>query len=432
MFATFRHTWAILLGNMILWFGTGMLLVLVVLRAREAGFSTQAIGFMQSSYQVGWLLAAVLIPFLIRHVGHVRVFASMAALGSAVILTHLLYINEYAWIIERLIMGICAAGLMVVTESWLNDMSENHDRGRILAVYTIIGWGAPVVGIYLLRFGDIESSFFFLFASLVISIGAIPVLLSASRTPSLIEFERFSIVRLYQITPLGVVGTLIAGLCHGGLYASVAIYGVAVDLSVAEISSLAAIALGAGVILQWPIASMSDRVDRRLLLVITSGLAAAPALLFSWRGELSVVETYLAVGAMGAFVLSLYSQCIAHVNDHLESNQIVSAAGALVLTYGIGYAVAPLLIGLLLPFSPSYFFWVNAAFAGGLALFVLYRMTRSEAIEDQGEMIPVSTASPYGTVVSAAEEWSDDTALEDASEFDTLADIEEIGESSSA
>ena len=107
-----------------------------------------------------------------------------------------------------------------------------------------------------------------------------------------------------------------------------------------------------------------------------------------------MTEIYVAVGTMGAFVLGLYSQCVAHVNDNLKPGQIVSAAGALVLTYGIGYAITPVVIGFLLPLSPRSFFWVNGSCTGFLALFVLYRMTRSEAIGDQGELIPVSTASP--------------------------------------
>ncbi|MCP4470234.1 MAG: MFS transporter [Gammaproteobacteria bacterium] len=420
MIHTIRHIWALLLGTAILWFGTGMLYILVVIRAREAGFSTESIGLMQSSYQVGWLIAALLIPFLIRHVGHVRVFAAVAALGSAVILTHLLLIDAYAWIAERMIMGICTAGLMVATESWLNDLSENKARGKTMAIYTILSWGAPVIGIWVLRYGNIYDSTFFLLSSVLLSLGAIPVLVSASRTPSLIAVERFSLTRLYRITPVGVVGTFMAGLCHGGLYASASLYGVAIDLSVAEISTLSVTALIVGVLLQWPIAIVSDRIDRRTLLVITAGLATAPAVYFSLKSALSVTEIYIAVGTMGAFVLGLYSQCIAHVNDHLKPGQIVSAAGVLVLTYGIGYAITPVIIGFLLSQSSRSFFWVNATCTGFLALFVLYRMTRREAVSDQGELIPVSTASPYSTVVSAAEVWSNETRIEEGSEFDKI------------
>lgn len=425
MIHTFRHIWALLLGTAVLWFGTGMLYILVVVRAREAGFSTQSIGLMQSSYQVGWLIAAMLIPFLIRHVGHVRVFGAVAALGSAVILTHLLLIDPYAWIAERMIMGICTAGLMVATESWLNDLSENKDRGKTMAIYTILSWGAPVIGIWVLRYGNIYDSSFFLLSSILLSVGAIPVLISASRTPSLIAVERFSILRLYRATPVGVVGTFLAGLCHGGLYASASLYGVAIDLSVAEISTLSAIALVVGVLLQWPIAIVSDRMDRRTLLVITASLATAPAVYFSLKPALSITEIYIAMGAMGAFVLGMYSQCVAHVNDHLKPNQIVSAAGSLVLTYGIGYAITPVVIGFLLPLSPRSFFWVNSFCAGSLALFVLYRMTRREAVEDQGELIPVPTASPYGTVVSAAEVWGEETVSEESSEPDTINGVED-------
>ena len=146
---------------------------------------------------------------------------------------------------------------------------------------------------------------------------------------------------------------------------------------------------------------------------------------FSLQSQPSVTEIYIAVGLMGAFMLGLYSQCIAHVNDHLEPSQIVAAAGALVLTYGIGYALSPMIIGTLLPWSAQSFFWVNGACAGGLGLFVLYRMLRRPALEDQGDYIPVSTASPYATVVSAAEEWSEDTTVVDSSLYDETTGREE-------
>ena len=167
-------------------------------------------------------MAAIIIPSLIHRVGHIRVFAAVAALGSGVILMHLLLIEEISWAVERIFMGICTAGLMIVAKSWLNDMCDNKGRGKILAVYTIISWGAPVIVMWLLRFGDISSSFFFLLASIIISIGVLPILLSASRTPSLINVERFNLRKLYEITPVGVIGTFLSGLCHGAFFVAMA------------------------------------------------------------------------------------------------------------------------------------------------------------------------------------------------------------------
>lgn len=408
MFQTFKNTWALLFGVSVLFLGSGMLYTLMVVRGTQEGFSSQAMGVMQSSYQVGWLLAALLIPALIRSVGHIRVFAAVAAMGSGIILTHLLLINPWVWSVERLFMGVCTAGLMIVSESWLNDMSDNQSRGRILAVYTILSWGAPVIGVYFLRYGDVNSSFFFLVASILLSVGAIPILLSASRTPEFIEVERFNIRKLYRITPVGVTGVFMSGMVHGAFFATVSIYALAAGMNVQQTATLNAIALGGGIFLQWPIAMLSDRIDRRIVLIVTSLLAGIPAIMFGLKEALSVQEIYIAIACFSATGLGLYSQCIAHANDHLEPSQTIAATGTLVLTYGIGFAIAPIIASAFIDQSPNNFYFVNGVLAIALALFVIYRTFRRRAVEDQSEMIPVATISPYSSVISAADEWSDD------------------------
>jgi len=408
MLENLKNTAMLFLGIGILFLSAGMLFVLVVVRAKDAGFSTEAIGLLQSSYQVGWLIAAVFIPRLIHRVGHIRVFAAMAALGSAVILLQILHIDEIAWILDRLVMGICIAGLMVVSESWLNEMSENQDRGRNLAIYTIVSWGAPVIGIWLLRFGEPSSNEFFVLASVLISLAAIPLLLSVMPTPQIIETVRFSLRKLYKITPLGVTGTLLSGLCHGAFFGMVPLYGAELGLDLQQISNLTALALFSGIVLQWPIALASDRYDRRFVLITTSSLAALPALYFAFLDTMDITQQYIAVALMGAFTLSLYSQCITHANDHLESSEIVSAAGLLVLVYGTGFALVPILMGQLIAIAPNYYFIANGLLTTALAGYTLYRTICSEAVVDQGEMIYVSTASPYSTVVRAVEEWADE------------------------
>jgi MFS family permease len=264
MFAKLKNTATLFLGIAILFFAAGLLFVLVVVRAREAGFSTQAIGLLQSSYQVGWLIAAVFIPNLIHRVGHIRVFAAMTALGSAVILLQILHIDELAWILDRLVMGVCIAGLMVVSESWLNEMSDNSERGRNLAIYTIVSWGAPIAGIWILRFGEPSDDQFFILASVLISLAAIPLLLSATQTPTLIETAHFGLKKLYRITPLGTTGTLLSGMCHGAFFGMTPLYGSVIGLDLSQISTLTSLALFSGIVLQWPIALASDRYDRRM------------------------------------------------------------------------------------------------------------------------------------------------------------------------
>lgn len=413
MIQTFKQIAALMFGITVLFFGAGMLYVLIVVRAKEAGFSSEWIGIIQSAYQVGWLIAALVIPSLIHKVGHIRVFAAMAALGSGVILMHLLHIEELTWAVERVFMGVCTAGLMVVAESWLNDMSDNKGRGKILAIYTIASWGAPVVGMSLLRFGDISSSFFFLVCSIVISLGVMPILLSASRSPSMINVERFNIRKLYEITPVGVAGTFMSGLCHGAFFAAVAIYATALDLSIREVTNISALAILTGVLVQWPLGMISDQFDRRKVLVISAGMLALSACLFGFYNSTSVTVIYFSVSIMSAFALGLYSQCISHANDNLKPSQIVSATGSLVLIYGVGYAITPVISGFLIAQSPSNFYWVIGACSASLVVLVMYRITQSAPVEDQGELVPMSAASPYASVVIAAEEWTDEVEMMD-------------------
>lgn len=413
MLQTLRQTAALMFGITVLTLGAGMLYVLVVVRAKEAGFSSEWIGVIQSAYQVGWLIAALIIPALIRSVGHIRVFAAVSALGSGVILLHILHIQELAWALERILMGVCTAGLMIVAESWLNDMSDNKGRGKILAIYTITSWGAPAVGIWLLGFGDINSSFFFIVSSILISVGVLPILLSASRAPSLISVERFNIYKLYQITPLGVFGTLLSGMCHGAFFGSVAIYATSIDMSIREVTNVNALAIVVGVLVQWPLGMLADRFDRRTVLMICAGLTAFPAGYFGYIGLQGTTITYLSIAWLSAFCLGFYSQCIGHANDNLNPSQIVSATGSLVLVYGLGSAITPIITGFAIARSPSLFYWVIGVCASTLTLLVLVRMTLSDSIEDQGDMINIGAASPYSSVIVAAEEWSDDVTLVD-------------------
>lgn len=408
MIQALKSMWALFFGITVLWFGTGMMFNLLVLRADAEGFSTVEIGFMQTTYQLGWIAAAIFAARMIHHVGHIRVFGAMAAAGSAIILLHLLYINPWVWSIERFFMGICTATLMVVIESWLNDMAENKIRGKVLAVYTILGWGAPVIGVWILRYASTDDAFFFLLASILISITVIPLLLSASRTPSLIEFERIGLKKLFKITPLGVSGAFLSGACHGAFFVSVALYGTVSGYSTSQISTLTAIALAGGIITQWPIAMLSDRMDRRVVLAAVAGLGGLIALLFAFSDTSSITAVYIATACISAMVLGLYSQCISHANDYLTPQQIVPASGTLILVYGTGMAVTPMIVAPLLNLAPNNFFLINAALMLFLSGYVLYRMTRREAVEDQGDTLTVSTVSPYSSVVTAAEEWGED------------------------
>ncbi|NVK31193.1 MAG: MFS transporter [Gammaproteobacteria bacterium] len=414
MLAALRSMWALFFGLTVLWLGVGMSYSLLILRATNEGFTGFELGIMQTSYQVGWLIAAVIGAPLIRRVGHIRVFSAMSAASSAIIVMHLLWIHPWVWSLERMWMGVCTASLMIVCESWLNDMSENDIRGKVFGIYTILSWGAPVVGIGMLRYGDINTAFYFIVATIFISVAVIPMLLTVSRTPSFIDSERLSVKALYKKSPLGVIGAFVSGAVQGGFFSTVIIFANASGFPKDQALTLNMVAIGGGIVSQWPIAMLSDRFDRRKVLLIVAATGALVGLAWAYFADFAFWPTLMGMGLLSSVILSLYSLCVSHTNDYLSSTQIVPASGTLILLYGFGAAAAPAVLSPLILQQPENFYWVIGGLMATLALFTLYRMTRRSgvAVEDQADTIAVSTASPYASVVTVAEEWGEDVETE--------------------
>ena len=118
--------------------GAGLQSTLLGVRATLEGFPTVVTGIIMSCYYLGYLLGTLIAPRLLRQVGHVRVFAALAAVASGAILVQGCFIDAVTWSAMRLVSGLCFAGIYVVAESWLNDRASRANRGRLLAVYMLV------------------------------------------------------------------------------------------------------------------------------------------------------------------------------------------------------------------------------------------------------------------------------------------------------
>lgn len=129
---------SLLFGISTLLLGSGLLGTLVGVRANQEQFSSAVIGIIQALYYVGYVLGAYYCASLINRVGHIRVFAIMAALGSAAAISYGLWVHPLSWALLRVVSGIAMASHYMVIESWLNEQSPHHSRGRIFATYMSI------------------------------------------------------------------------------------------------------------------------------------------------------------------------------------------------------------------------------------------------------------------------------------------------------
>jgi MFS family permease len=385
MWAAIRSSWPLFAGMAFLMVSNGLLATLLTLRAGSLGFGETVIGLVQSGYPVGSLLGCLVAPRLVMRVGHVRVFAALASIASTAALIHLVTYDPWSWGAMRVLAGFCFSGLYVVAESWLNGRATNESRGSLLSIYFVIQTGGAAAGQMLLNLSNPEGILLFVIVSVLISLSLVPILISASTTPAFEAPERVSFLELFRLSPMGLTGCFLNGVAQGAIYIALALYGRAIGLDTGTIGALIGVALLGGMLLQFPLGRLSDRIDRRLVIVGAAGLAVPLCLALAWMGGTfaNLFVLYAGVGMLGGLTLPIYSICVAHTNDYLKPGQIVAASGTLVLVLGAGVVFGPTLGSLAVEhYGPGGLFFLLAIVQGCTVATALFRLWRGPARAD--------------------------------------------------
>ncbi len=416
MFAVLSSAWALLLGMMLLQVGNGMQGTLLGIRGEMEGFTTLEMSLVMSGYFVGFLFGSRRAPEMIARVGHVRVFAALASMISAVMILYPAFTNVYAWGAGRILIGFCFSGVYVTAESWLNDAASNENRGKALSLYMIMQMVGIVSAQGLMLAADPGGFILFIIPSVLISLSFAPILLSVSPTPAFDTAKPMTLRQIMKISPLGCVGMFLLGGVFSAQFGMAAVYGAEADLTIAQISTFVATFYVAALLVQYPLGWLSDRMDRRLLILIVSAACALGALVgmvFGGFFALLLVAAFLVGGTSNP----LYSLLIAYTNDFLEHEDMAAAAGGMVFINGLGAVFGPIITGWMMGvFGPSGFFVFIAILCAMMVLYAAYRMTQRAApsIEDTDSYAAIAPgASPV--VVAVAQEY----AIEEAQDSDT-------------
>ena len=408
MFAAISSAWALLLGIALIMLGNGLQNTLLGVRATLEGFGTATTGLVMTAYFVGFVSGSVIVPRLLANVGHVRVFAALASLASGATLVHTVFVTPLSWGLIRIATGFCFAGLYVVAESWINEAATNRTRGQLLSVYMIMVLGGTGSGQLLMNLSDPRSFELFVLVSVLISFALIPITLSVGRAPPFEAPESIGIRALFRASPLGVTGAFLIGIAHSALYAMGPVFATEIGLDVERIALFIAVALFGGLVLQWPIGWLSDRFDRRRVIVAVAWIAATASTVAGVGGIDSYTVLVAATALLGGMSMPLYSLCGAHTNDHLTPRQIVAASATLVLVGGIGLTMGPLLAAALMQVSgPQGIFWLLTLMHACIGAYGLFRMMRREPVplDEQRTYDPVSfRTSPIVQAQAGGEE----------------------------
>lgn len=416
-----RNSWALLLGMFLLMVGNGVHGTLLGIRGAIEGFTAQQMSVIMAGYFVGFLFGSRMTPGMIRRVGHVRVFAFLASLISAALLLFAAVPNELAWFVFRVVIGFGFSGVYVVAESWLNDSATNETRGQTLSAYLIVQMMGIVFAQWMLTWADPAGFILFILISVAVSLSFAPILLSISPAPMFSTTKPMSIVEVFNVSPLGVVGTFLLGFVFSAMFGMAAVYGTEAGLSVGEISIFVASIYVGGMLCQYPIGYLSDRMDRRLLILgvnFFGGLIALAALWFEGNFTATLMIGFLIGGATNP----LYSLYIAYTNDFLDHDDMAAASGGLIFVNGLGAIAGPLIVGwMMTQFGPVSFFTFIGSIMLLMTVYALYRISVRPApnVEDTTSYTPVApTVSPVAVEVAqevaieAAQEELDDAGTE--------------------
>lgn len=383
-------TWQLLLGMGILMLGAGLQGTEISLRATLEGWPAPLVGAVMSCYYVGYMFGTALAPRLVRRVGHIRVFAAMAALASAAILAQGLFIAALPWALLRGLSGLAFAGIYVVAESWLNDRSSRATRGSLLAVYMAVLYIGLGSSQFLLIPADPRTTKPFMLVAILISLAIVPIVVAAQYAPEIALPQKVRYRDLYRDSPLGVVAVTVAGMVTSNVYSMGPVYAKLSGLNTSGVATFMGVSVLAAVVMQLPVGRLSDRIDRRTVIAGICLLATLSAAIPTAFRNLPHGLVLVLAAAFSGLAFTLYGLSVSHVNDHLEPAQMVAASSALLRLNGIGAALSPVLVGgLIARFGPPAYFGSLAGLTGLLCIYNQWRKMRRRPP-------PPERKQPYG------------------------------------
>lgn len=410
---TLIATWPLFFGIVMIMTGNGLQGSLLGLRAAEENFSIMTTGFVMSLYYGGYVMGSIFMPPYLKEVGHIRVFAALASLGSTSVLLHGIFIDPIFWAVARAITGFCYAGLYITIESWINDVSTAKTRGRIVSLYFFALYGAMVVGQFLLILSPPTEIDLFVLTSVLVSMSLVPIALSNRPAPQIKNPKRLTLKELLKISPLGVIGVFIAGICSSTVFTIAPVYAIENGFTVSQVATYMTAIIAGGLFLQMPIGFISDRLGRRPAILFVS------ALIIVFSNLCIVVGSdpwllYPTLFVWGGGILTVYSIAMAHANDHVESDQYVSVSASLILVSGIGSFAGPFVVTIMMQiFGMNAFYLSIAATYAVFFIATVWRTIVRDAVpaEDRVQSINMpQRATPYVARVIKDEWVKDDVA----------------------
>jgi MFS family permease len=351
--------------------GLGLLNTFLSLRLSMEGLPAQATGMVLTAYFVGLTAGTFLCRRIIRSVGHIRAYAAFAAVGITVVMVHGLYFSSFVWLGLRFISGVANMGFFMVIESWFNECANVRFRGRVFSIYMIMTYLGSTIGQKLLSLGQVQTQTLFLVVGIFIALSIIPVTVTRSIHPNLPRIEKIRFKTILQKAPIGMSGCFTAGMLNSAFYAMGPVFAYKINLDVSQLSWFMALSVLGGLLFQWPVGALSDRIDRSLMLPCQGVVVAGISLLGLLAGRGSI-EMFLGISALfGGILFTIYPVAVARAHDMFEPQDVVKVSSSLLLAFGVGSVIGPMVCSTVMTMAGTpygYYYY----FIGGACLFAVF------------------------------------------------------------
>lgn len=361
-----------LISLLILVLGTGFFMTYLTVRLRLEGFGTAAAGYVTAAYYGGLFLGSFKSEKYISRLGLIKSYALFAVITAVLSMLQGLYINPWFWVILRFFGGFAMAALFIVTESWFLVKSTHETRGKVLSIYMIIFYGGIALAQLLLDIPNLSSFTPFAITGILCCVSILPIMMTNKTAPKAMEASFLNVFKLFKASPLGFIGCVISGVMLGTIYGLSPSYAKDIQMNVSEIAIYMGVTIFGGLLLQWPLGHLSDRVDRRNVIFLAAIATLLLSLAIAFQGNAYPNLLLLTALIFGGFSFTLYPLCLSHSCDFVPAKDYVAASGGLQIAYGIGAIIGPLTAPLSMrAMGPSGLYFYFCGVAGLLALFAL-------------------------------------------------------------
>ncbi|TCR93141.1 MFS transporter [Rhizobium sp. BK376] len=377
---------SLMLSTLLMMIGYGLMNFVVPIRSVAEGWSTFTISCIATGYTFGFTISCIITPKFVQRVGHVRVFGALISLLCIGVLLCALMVDWRAWIAFRFISGFGIAGSYLIIESWLNERVTNDNRATIFSVYMITCLVGSIGGQYLVPLGDPKTTYLFILCGVIFSLAMLPTALSTAQSPTPIAQAKFDLPKLYRLSPIAFVGSLLSGALSGTWSSLGGVYTQNIGMNTAQGATLLSCVLAGGAVSQMPIGRISDMIDRRIVMIVCGVVGVIACVSMTLLSVESQVALYIGGFFVGTMLYPIYSINVAHANDRAAPDEYVTISSGIMILYGLGTVSGPLVGGALMQFAgPPGLLWFLALVFAFYAGYAGWRMAMRKANEGRIE-----------------------------------------------